>query len=276
MVSIFKSSFFSIAGQKERLANVVGVVNAAFNPFSKSTVEANVSNPTMKTALETVSNHPYVTAGVIAGGYTLATKPAIAAATGKALIPTTTKGKIIAAVAAPVVIGAVSKAPVQFAKAAIEAPSQLGEFGSGIAQLATKPSLASAKELFKGSPILTTATLAAGAVIAGKGIFPAIATARQTEAIQEQTAAIEAATGVALPTEKANYTTSPIGVPSSPTVPVTPQTQTVAATGIRKARKKSKKERFFPSVSQKVNVLVSNRNRSSITKSLIKKEMLAY
>jgi hypothetical protein len=228
--------------------------------------------PPVKLAVE----KPAVALGLAAAGAGIAAVGVPAAIAGaKAIIPKTTKGKVIGVVAAPVVVGIVSKAPLQSAKAVISAPSELAEFGSGIAQLATEPSLESAKELFKESPILTGASLAAVAVIAGKGIFPAIATARQTEAIQEQTAAITAATGAALPTEKPNYTTSPVGVPSSPTVPVTPQTQTVAATGIRKARKKSK-QRFFPSVSQRVNVLVSNRNRTSITKKLIRKEVLAY
>lgn len=276
MASIFQSSFFSIAGQKERLANVVGVVNAAFNPFSKSTVEANVSNPTMKTALETVANHPYVTAGVIAGGYTLATKPVIAAATGKALIPTTTKGKIITAVAAPVVIGAVAKQPAQAAKALISAPSALANVGGNVANLASNPSLENLGNLYKENPVIVGGATAAVALLTAKGLFPAIATAKQTQAIQEQTAAIEAATGqIALPTEKANYTTSPVGVSSSPTVPVTPQTQTVMAGATRKYKRKASKKVMPTSISQRVNVLVSNRNQF-LTKKLIRRNVIAY
>jgi len=274
MASTFNQPFFSVAGQVERLKNVVGVVNAAFNPLSKATVTANVSNPTMKAALETVSNHPYVSAGIIAGGVTAIAKPAATLALAKSAIPTTLKGKVIAAVAAPVVIGVVSKAPVQTAKALIEAPSQLSEFGSGIGQLATKPSLESAKALFKESPILTGAALAAVAVVAGKGIFPAIATARQTEAIQEQTEAIKGV-GAVLPTEQANYATAPVGKSTAPSVPVTPQTQTVMAGATKKYKRKAKKAILTSRISQKVNVLVANKN-TNIAKRYISKEVLAY
>jgi hypothetical protein len=273
MATLFSSSFFSIAGQKERLANVVGVVNAAFNPFSKSTVEANVSNPTMKAALETVANHPYVSAGVIAGGVTAITKPAVALAAAKSAIPTTVKGKVIAAVAAPVVLGAVAKQPIKAISTAIKAPSELAEFGGGISTLLAEPSLASAKALFKESPLLTGATLAAGAVIAGKGIFPAIAIAQQTQAIQEQTEALRGATaGLATPSGgiPPTYATAPMA-----TVPVTPPTQTVTAGAITRRKRRSLKKVMQGNISQRVNVLVSQ-NRNSITKKYLRRNVIAY
>lgn len=65
-MSIFDNPFFSIKGQEERLANVGATLNAAFNPFSKDTVQANVDSPILKTTLETASNHPYLVAGAVA------------------------------------------------------------------------------------------------------------------------------------------------------------------------------------------------------------------
>lgn len=71
-MAIFKNKFLSKAGQKERLTNVVKTINAAFNPLSKDKVIANTPSKTANKVLETVANHPYVTAGIVAGGITAA------------------------------------------------------------------------------------------------------------------------------------------------------------------------------------------------------------
>lgn len=89
MSSIFKQPFLSIAGQKERIVNVGKTINAAFNPLSKDKVVANTSNKTVNKALQTVANHPYATAGVIAAGVTAVKyAPSIMTGTGKAALPT--------------------------------------------------------------------------------------------------------------------------------------------------------------------------------------------
>jgi hypothetical protein len=67
----FQEPFFSKAGQIERLKNVGAVLNAAFNPFSETKVEANVENRALKYGLEAFANHPYLASGIAAGGVTL-------------------------------------------------------------------------------------------------------------------------------------------------------------------------------------------------------------
>jgi hypothetical protein len=204
---------------------------------------------------------------------TLAPKVATVA---KALIPTTVKGKVIAAVAAPVVVGAVAKEPVKSFQTAVKAPGELAQFGGDVATFAADPSLTSAKQIIKESPLISAA---AGLLVAGgaiKTIAPAIATTRQTEAIQEQTEAIRG--GV--------YTTQPVQLVQTPSVakvieadgrtpmqPVTPQTQK-ASSGTAKKTKRRAKKAVIPSVNQRVNVIVSNRSTSIGMKNYLKREVL--
>lgn len=79
----FQNPFFSVAGQKERIANVgqvLGIATGLYNPNKKSIVATTPIKP-LNTALQTVANHPYITAGVVAGGITAAKNiPSIVAA----------------------------------------------------------------------------------------------------------------------------------------------------------------------------------------------------
>lgn|SRR5574340_96442 len=255
----------------------VGQKIASVVPFSEQITSAGKAVysvakyiPPVKLAVE----KPAVSLGLAAAGVGVAVVgvPASIAA-AKAVVPKTTKGKIIAGVAAPVVIGAVSQQPLKAAKTIASAPSELSQFGGDIANLAASPSLESAKELFKESPVLTTAALAAGAVALGKGVIPAIATARQTEAIQEQTAAIQAATA-GLPLDKTGTGASVPASSLAPSIPVTPSTKTVEA-GTQRRRRKIKGKMTTGNITQRVNVLVSNRNAVA-TKKYIRRNVLAY
>lgn len=70
----FTNSFFSIAGQKERLANVgqvLGIATGVYNP-QKLTISASTPSKILNKGLEVVANHPYATAGVVATGITAA------------------------------------------------------------------------------------------------------------------------------------------------------------------------------------------------------------
>jgi hypothetical protein len=60
----FTNKFFSLAGQKERLKNVAGVLGQALNPFSKANPVANVKSKPVKKALEFVAANPYSTAAL--------------------------------------------------------------------------------------------------------------------------------------------------------------------------------------------------------------------
>jgi len=193
-----------------------------------------------------------------------------ALAIGKALIPTTVKGKVIAAVAAPVVIGAVAKEPVKSITTAAKAPGELAQFGGDIASFAANPSLSSAKQIVTESPILSAAT---GLIVAGgaiKTLAPAIATARQTEAIQEQTEAIRG--GVSVVDKSGEFKALPVAENNAP-VPQTPQTQKISSTTAKKRTRRAKKA-VVPSVNQRVNVIVANRNTSVGMKNYLKREVL--
>jgi len=87
----------------------------------------------------------------------------------KAVIPTTTKGKIVAAVATPIVVGAVTSQPLGTAKTIAKAPGELAKFGAGIADLAANPSAETAKNLITESPLLTAGAALLTAGILGKG-----------------------------------------------------------------------------------------------------------
>jgi hypothetical protein len=70
----FKNSFFSVAGQKERISNVgkvLGIATGIYNP-TKTTIQANTSSKTANKVIEAVSNHPYASAGIVAAGVTAA------------------------------------------------------------------------------------------------------------------------------------------------------------------------------------------------------------
>ena len=73
-MSIFQNKFFSAAGQKERISNVVNVLKIATTgkdvKGQKTQIVANTNSKITNKAFETIANHPYITAGVIAGGMT--------------------------------------------------------------------------------------------------------------------------------------------------------------------------------------------------------------
>lgn len=182
--------------------------------------------------------------------------------TAKAAVPTTTKGKIVAAVAAPVVIGAVVREPAAAAKVVAQAPSQLAQFGGDVAQFATNPSVETAKQIIKESPIISTA---AGIAIAGAtaaAILPAVSSARQTAAIKEQTEVIKE-TGVQVVDKSQGYFDKPAA--NDNPIPQLPQTKEVSS-GTTATRKKRKSKPKQPQIiSQRVNIAIANRNNSGNT-----------
>lgn len=262
----------AIMPSKEKIQNVGQVLNAAFNPFSSTTVQANVKNPVIKTALETVANHPYATAGVVAGGITAIKTPAIIPTVAKAVTPKTPKGIVTAAIATPVVFGAVLKEPTKTIKAAVSAPSELAQFGGDIATFAANPSVSNAKNIIEQSPLIS----AAAGIVAGAGIIKAgssiIGGALQREAIQDQTKTLEAAL-----TSKPMTSITPI----SPQTPITPATQPLIATAggnTRVSTKKRSRSQAKPSnINQRINLIVSSRSNSTgikPTKRIINREVL--
>ena len=117
-----------------------------------------------------VSEKPATTALIVAGGAAATlTKTGIAVTSTvvKALTPTTPKGVITAAIAAPVIIGVLSKTskPLELVSSA---PSKLTSFGKDLGTLIDNPSLRNAEALLKQNPGVSIA-LGTGAVIAGAG-----------------------------------------------------------------------------------------------------------
>jgi len=202
-----------------------------------------------------------VVAGAAVG--TAAKAGTLAPAAAK-LIPSTLKGKVIAAVAAPVVVGAVVNQPVKSLTTVAKAPSELATFGGGIANFAASPSIESGKQLVSESPLLASA---AGLLIAGGAVAklaPAIATARQTEAIQEQTQAMLDQKEITVIDKSADFKTMP-SESLAPQAPVAPQTQKTSATTPKK-RKKHVSKPTITSVSQRVNVIVANKQSNKYIK----------
>lgn len=75
-MAIFKNKFFSVAGQKERLANVGKTVVSAVSPGGK--VQSNTGLSIIDKPLSAVASHPFISAGVAAAAVTYA--PAAVAA----------------------------------------------------------------------------------------------------------------------------------------------------------------------------------------------------
>ena len=182
------------------------------------------------------------------------------AATAASLIPATIKGKVIAAVAAPVVIGAVAQQPLKAAEAITKAPSSLANVGANVANLVADPSLKNVKTLISENPVLVGGAAAAGAVAAGAGAAGLVSgyltrqeLEKQTEALERSAAAAEGAilgegTGQVLEKEKITATDEGKAI--------TPETTTIT-TGQKRRRRPTIKEK--PSVRQNVRVIVTNR-----------------
>lgn len=73
-MATFTNSFFSSAGQKERLSNVANVLKISVTGSDlsgqKNSIVANTGSKTANTVLAAAANHPFITAGVAAAGIT--------------------------------------------------------------------------------------------------------------------------------------------------------------------------------------------------------------
>jgi hypothetical protein len=219
------------------------------------------------------------TAVAAAGAAVAASSSATAIATK--LIPTTTKGKVIAAVATPVAAGAIIEKPKETTKAIISLPSNLANVGANIADLATDPSLSNAVDLVKENPVIVGGAVAAAGTAAIVGVSNLVSGTLTRREMREQTAAFEEQAQAAkeqvkilqnattLPTTTNQVQSIPATTGSSPAAasPVLPQTQTITATtgSSSTKRKKSSRKPLQSKISQsvRVNVIgVSSANRT--------------
>lgn len=238
----FSSPFFSLSGQKERLANVGSTLLSA---ITGKGVIADTGNQTANKILSTAASNPFTTAGIAA----VAVSPTSAANLLKsgfgALSPT---GKIVAVAATPVVIGAVASNPSLIGKTA-RAPKELSQFGSDVGGFVKNPSIESAKNIIKGSPLISTGIAAAGIAAIGPGLANTIATAANTRALNRST--IESSPPFIVPSE--NFVAS--------SIPLTPETQVLGRevkSGV--ARKSRRLTTVSRSNSPSVRISLLNQN----------------
>lgn len=213
---------------------------------------------------QTLLNTGAVAAAVLTGGTSAGRSAAVKVA--KALIPTTPKGVITAAVVAPIAAGVISKTTKPL-EAITKAPGTLAAFGQDVGTFIDEPTLRNAEAILKENPGVSialgggAALLGAGSIISGIG---AIENIKTREAVNDLTDTLSA--GNSLPPVSANTNTLPADkvIPSSnqiaPTTAITPATTnlTKSSSGVRRRKRKSTRS---PSViNQRVNVLVSNNN----------------
>lgn len=284
--------FSSIVGKATSIAKDIGkaatkeldIIQAVYaNPTTAITkgigaaVEKTKSLTPTQAAVKVATNTA-LAAGTIVGASSTVGKTAISAV-GKALLPTTFKKAAIEAAAVPVVYGAIAKSPTNAAKAVVQTPANLAQVGGNIAGLLADPSLENAKNIVKENPVTTGVLVGAAGLGTGIALAPTIASIANTKALNKTTEALidqpetvqpevirSANPGTLTPVvaketfadqSKTIETTSPASQ-----LPVTPQTQTVAAggTSTSKKRKPRRRKPQRQNISQKVNVVVANQN----------------
>lgn len=174
------------------------------------------------------------------------------------VIPKSVGGKVVAAVAAPIIVGAVAENPIKAAKAAGKTATGLVNFGGNVAGFAENPSIQGAKDIFKENPVIST--LLGGAAIAGIGGGLGLAANTAATFLNTQSTNKNTESGL-LGSSDADFlppmTSSDMVAASQ--VPVSAETQTIS-TGSSSRRKKSKKVAEPMKINNKVNVIISNKN----------------
>lgn len=196
-MGLFDNSFFSFSGQQERLLNVfetekavlTNIVNTVTLGAVGSQTNIVATNPSSHIGKigEAIANNPLTTAGAIVGAKAIV---ANSATIGSAIADTSLKTKVITAIAAPVVLGAVAANPGGTAKTVLNAPSSLATFGTNIGAFTNNPSVATAATIAKESPVLTTIVGVGGTALLLGGLGSAastVATSINTKAVNNST-----------------------------------------------------------------------------------------
>lgn len=193
---IFNNKFLSVAGQKERLTNAVQTVKSAV--LGRGVV-ANTKSQTTNKVLSFAASNPFTTAAIITPVNTIS-----AAKAGYAALPTAAK---VAAIPTGIVATGFVVSNPSSLKQVAKAPAELSRFGSDLGSLSANPSLEGVKDVFKNSPVISSAIALGGAAVIGAGATRTIATIANTRAIKENTK---------------NTVTSIIPNQTSSTLPATP------------------------------------------------------
>ena len=190
-MSVFTSSFFSVAGQVERLTNVVNVVKSAINPFDSNTIKANVSNPVAKAGLEFVANNPYSTAAVIATAGSSTARTAVA----KVVTSLSTTTKVIAGGAALVAVPAIVSSPkiqgVTVNTISSITPEKLVKLGSGIGKVTEAATVSSGIDFLKENKGVLGVVGGVTAAIVGAKVAAPLVNYMNIRATQQNTGALQ-------------------------------------------------------------------------------------
>ena len=238
-MGIFQNSFFSVAGQLERLTNVKDTLIAA---VTGKGVQSNTGIKVVDTALSAAASNPFTTAlpvGLIKNPAYLTNA---AAAAFKAL-PTAGKAAVI--IGSPIVISAAVANPKIISSAAT-APKQLTTFGSNLGALSKDPSLSGLLQVAKQNPLISSAIVGSGLLVAG-GSAGTISTLLNTSAVKKNTAATALSSNPIITQAKEKISSVGVSnVPKSQTISSESSNSMAAAaptaaSPIKKATKKKKK-----------------------------------
>jgi len=247
----FESSFFSKAGQIERLKNTGATLKAA---LTGGKVYAFTGSEKTNKALSAGASNPFTTAavGAIVAGPAAAGSAAAAAFRG---LPAT--GKVVAVLGAPVALGAVVSNPGSLGSAS-KLPAELTQFGSDLGTLATDPSKENLIELAQNSPVILSGLGLATAVTAGRGVAGTVATIQNTRAIRESTEVAAIPTSFAGVPAVSSTTPALQGTPASE--PITRPTQVLGREASGTVSRRRRVSRVPSTVVQnRVHVEVLNR-----------------
>lgn len=266
-------------------AHPIKVASAILSPTK--TVSQVVAQTTAQTKSKQITDVILAGVGYATAGASVAKVATVGVAkAASALIPSTMKGKAIAAAVAIPTVGAIVSQPSATLGAISKTPSALANVGGNIAKAAANPSVENFKNIVTENPVIVGAAVTGAALLGASKLLPAIATARQTEAIQEQTQAIEAATPKIVESGKVKLTELPDGsrVSQQPEytpspVAVTPSTSAISAGNAKTSPKRKRRvtRQIQGNISQKVNVVLQNRSNSTglhLSKRYINRELL--
>lgn len=240
----------------------VSFTEALFTKKKVSSVVTEVNKQPTSTNIAATLATTAVAVGALYGGAAIASGRGAALATS--LIPKTVTGKIAAAVVVPAAAGLVVSQP-KVLEEIPKVPAQTYELTKGLA------SGNNVLQTIKENPY-GAAALVAGAAIVGKGLAGTAATALNTQAVKENTQA-SANNNLPLTTSSNDISNTPIQ--TNPLLPILPSTQALTSVKGAGARKSSPKK--TPSMSQRVNILINNRNSNSRTyKRYLNREVLIH
>jgi hypothetical protein len=228
-------SFAEALFTKKKVSDVVAAVN-------KQPTSTNIAATIATTA---------VAATALYGGAAVASGKGAALATS--LIPKTVTGKIAAAVVVPAAAGIVVSQP-KILEEIPKVPAQTYELTKGLA------SGNNVLQTIKENPY-GAAALVAGAAVVAKGLAGTAATALNTQAVKENT---QAASNNNLPLTTSSNDISNSPIQTNPLLPQLPATQALpSGKGAGGGKRKIKK--VLPSMNQRVNILINNKNSNSRT-----------